>query len=158
MKHSNNVDRLAGELASLSSLDTSALKERWKALYGVEPPSHVSRNLLIRAVAYRLQENALGGVKPQTLRFLARQGGDAFKGGDAVGLAPRPKLKPGVRIVREWHGTTHHVTGLEDGVLFQGRRYGSLSEVARVITGSRWSGPRFFGLDSTVGEKPNGKS
>jgi hypothetical protein len=68
----------------------------------------------------------------------------------------RPKLKPGAHIVREWRGTTHHVTILDDGVLFRGQRYGSLSEVARVITGSRWSGPRFFGLDSPTVEKPNG--
>lgn len=142
---------LAGELASLSTVATPALKARWTSLYGKAPPSHVSRSLLIRAIAYRIQERALGGLRPRTQRLLARQG-DHAGGGCATATVARPRLKPGTRLVREWHGTLHQVVILEEGVLFRGRHYGSLSEVARVITGSRWSGPRFFGLDTSRGE------
>ena len=94
----------------------------------------------MRAVAYRLQERAYGGLQPRISRSLA-----AMEEKTSVPPAS-PKLRPGTVLLREWHGEKHQVTVMEDGVLFQGRRFGSLSEVARVITGSRWSGPRFFGL------------
>lgn len=156
MKRGGTIDGLAGELASLFTVETPALKERWESLYGKVPPSHVSRNLLIRAIAYRIQERALGGLKPRTQRLLARQGDNAHVGCPTEAMV-RPKLKPGTRLVREWRGTLHHVVVLQESVLFRGRHYGSLSEVARVITGSRWSGPRFFGLDARAAEQPGAK-
>ncbi len=136
---------LASALASLPSLDTHALKARWRTLYSCEPPSHVSRGLLLRAIAYRMQENALGGLTPQTRQILSRVGTDA-SGAHTVAPSPAPRLSPGTRLVREWQGVTHQVLVLEDGVLYRGQHHRSLSVVARLITGSRWSGPLFFGL------------
>jgi hypothetical protein len=142
-------------VAGLSSLSSHALQQRWKQLYNRNPPSHTSRTLLIRAVAYRLQENASGGLKPQVRRMLAQHSGETRTA--AAVASPRP-LSPGTRLVREWQGATYQVVVLDDGVLFRGRRYSSLSEVARTITGSRWSGPRFFGLTARNKDKSNGKS
>jgi len=94
---------------------------------------------MIWAVAYKLQERAYGGLSPATRRILAGLR-------EATSVQPRD-LRPGTVLLREWQGATHRVTVIEDGVLYRGKRHGSLSEVARVITGSRWSGPRFFGLN-----------
>jgi hypothetical protein len=149
MKRRDSAEGLASALASLPSLDRDALKEHWCKLYGREPPANVSRALLIRAVAYRMQENALGGLKPQTRRLLTRP----LEEGP---IAPVPaRLAPGTRLVRAWQGETHQVIVLDDGVLFGSKRYRSLSEVARIITGSRWSGPRFFGLKAGARERGN---
>ena len=139
------TEGLASELASLPSLEVEVLKQYWRRLYECDPPSHVSRTFLVRAVAYRMQEKAMGGLKPQVRRVLARMGADA-PGARAVATPAVSKLRAGTRLVRDWRGTTHHVVVLDAGVMFRGKGYRSLSEVARVITGSRWSGPRFFGL------------
>jgi hypothetical protein len=140
-----NPEKLAGDLAALSELDFDALKDRWRGLYGSEPPSAIWRSLLLRAVAYKLQERALGGLKPATRRWLIRAA-DNIAAGRAWAPQPAVRIKTGTRLLREWQGITHEVTIIEGGVLYRGRQYGSLSEVARVITGSRWSGPLFFGL------------
>lgn len=144
MKRSMDAGRLASELAGLSGLDRTALVEQWRSLYGTEPPAYISRSLLIRAIAYRLQENALGGLKPSTRRFLAQVAENASTGRQAP--ASPSTIKPGTQLLREWHGVTHEVIVREDGVTYAGKNYRSLSEVARTITGARWSGPRFFGL------------
>src|SRR6185437_16074609 len=102
-------------------------------------------SLLIRAIAYRLQERAYGGLKPATRRWLARVA-DHVCAGRAIAAAPAHRIKAGTRLLREWRGVVHEVIVLEEGVLFRGDRYRSLSEVVRVITGSRRSGPLFFGL------------
>jgi hypothetical protein len=107
------------------------------------------RLLLIRAIAYRMQERALGGLKPSTRRLLASAAEDATTRRPAR-LARKRKIRPGTTLLREWHGTHHQLTVLEDGVLFAGEHYRSLSEVARKITGSRWSGPLFFGLKAAA--------
>jgi hypothetical protein len=138
-------EKLAGDLAVLSGLDFEALKDRWRGLYGSEPPSGIWRSLLLRAVAYKLQERALGGLKPATRRWLVGAA-DNIAAGRAWRPQPTVRIKTGTRLLREWQGITHEVTIVEGGVLYRGRKYGSLSEVARVITGSRWSGPLFFGL------------
>jgi hypothetical protein len=143
--------RLARDLASLPRLSREELLARWRVLYGTAPPSHISRPILIRAIAYRMQERVLGGLKPATRKLLQRVAEEARAGGP-VTAAPIRVLKPGTRLLREWQGVTHEVIVLEDGVLFRGKRYRSLSEVARVITGSRWSGPRFFGLRAPTTE------
>ena len=138
---------LETQLASLSGLDGENLKERWRIVYRTEPPPRVSESLLLQAIAYRLQENALGALKPSIRRLLQRVATDA--GPDRAKLATSARrLRPGAVLLREWHGVTHQVTVLGDGVRFRGRCYRSLSEVARVITGARWSGPLFFGLKS----------
>ncbi len=147
MKHSRLLDRppgLSNELVAIRELDSKALKQRWRALYGTEPPVRISAALLFQAVACRLQEQALGGIKSSTRRLLERVAEE--RGGRQTVPAPAIKARPGTVLIRERHGVSHRVTVLADRALFRGRRCRSLSEVARKITGTRWSGPRFFGL------------
>lgn len=132
------------ELDALNRLDTGALKERWRALYRSAPPTRISSALLLDALAYRVQERALGGLKPCTRRLLERIAED--RGGWRPAPSSATKARPGTVLIREWHGVSHRVTVLADGVLLRGKHYRSLSEAARKITGTRWSGPRFFGL------------
>jgi hypothetical protein len=113
------------------------------------------RSLLIQALAYRLQEKASGGLKPSTRRLLASIADDATARRTTL-VARELKIKPGTTLLREWHGVQHRLTVLEDGVQFGNERYRSLSEVARKITGSRWSGPLFFGLKSARTEHHHG--
>ena len=135
---------------------TSAnLKQRWRALYGSEPPPHISRELLIRALAYRIQEKALGGLKPSTRRLLTKVAADA-SARRPIEVAPEPSIKPGTVLLREWHGTQHQVIVREDSIVFNGKRYKSLSQVAYRITGTKWSGPLFFGLKANRQEQTNG--
>ena len=144
MKRAVDSGRLASELAGLLNLERQALMEQWRSVYGTEPPTRTRDNFLIRAIAYRMQELAFGGVKPATRKFLERTAENAAAGQE---MSPPPiVIKPGTRLLREWHGITHEVVVHEDGVMFKGKRYRSLSEVARAITGARWSGPLFFGL------------
>jgi hypothetical protein len=138
-------DALTAEIASLSKAGIKDLRERWKTLYGKEPSGHIGRSFMIRAIAYRLQEKAFGGLKPSTQRLLARVAEETASGRSSK-RPPVRKAETGTILVREWQGATHRVTVLREGVSFKGKRYRSLSEVAREITGSRWSGPRFFGL------------
>jgi hypothetical protein len=145
---------LARELAALPNLDVTALKQRWHSLYRTEPPARISRSLLFQAVAYRLQEQALGGLKSSTRRVLKRVAREA---NTRLSITEPPtRLSPGTVLVREWHGVNYRVTVLEDGALFHGKRYRSLSEVARQITGTQWSGPRFFGLKAPTKETGHG--
>jgi hypothetical protein len=140
-------DRAAvvAEIAGLSKAGITNLRERWKNLYGKQPPGGLGRSFLISAIAYRLQEQACGGLNPSTRRLLARVAEEAAAGSSPKS-PPLRKAQTGTILVREWQGNPHRVTVLDDGVSFNGKRYRSLSEVAREITGSRWSGPRFFGL------------
>jgi len=154
MKHNQPSEsrRLADELAELGGLDLSELKQRWRTLYGTEAPLRIGRALLLYAVAYRLQEKALGGLKSSTRRLLERAAHDGY---DRQQAAPH-EARPGTVLIREWHGSSYRVTVLEDGVVHRGTRYRSLSEVARKITGTRWSGPRFFGLRASATESEHG--
>ena len=136
---------LTDELAELRELDLVALKQRWRVLYRTEAPARIGRALLIQAVADRLQERAVGGVKPSTRRLLERVAEDNVRRRPPTETLTT-RVTPGTVLIREWHGVSHRVTVLADGVLLRNARYRSLSEVARKITGSRWSGPRFFGL------------
>jgi hypothetical protein len=99
---------------------------------------------MLRALAYRIQEQALGGLDRTTHRRLDRATADLSAGRPLA--APAPKIKPGTRLLREWQGAVHEVIVLERGVEYRDRTWPSLSAVAREITGTRWSGPRFFGL------------
>src|ERR1019366_10761726 len=100
---------------------------------------------MLRAIAYRIQEKSLGGLKPATRRLLMQFAHDGANG-SALAAAPSRTVKPGAVLVREWRGISHQVSVLEKGFSFRGRHYRSLSEVAREITGTRWSEPLFFGL------------
>jgi hypothetical protein len=142
MKRRTNSS-LADELARLPGLDRPALTAAWQAAYGAEPPRNISQPLMLRALAYRMQAQALGGLNPSTQRYLMKI---AEEGNTAHTAMPGPQVKSGTRLLREWHGVSHEVTVLDDGVHYQGQRYRSLSQVAQIITGAKWSGPLFFGL------------
>lgn len=141
----SNPGTLDSEIGALAKASRAELTSRWCALYKTEPPKRISRELLRRAIAYRLQELALGGLKPAMRRLLARVAADA-SARRPIAFSPAPILAPGTVLLRNWHGTEHQVIVREHGVEFQGRQYKSLSQVAGRITGSKWSGPLFFGL------------
>jgi hypothetical protein len=143
-------------LSRLPELGLRELRQHWRVLYKAEASPHLSRELLLRAVAYRMQEVVLGGLRPQRqrqLRQFAHQLNDSQEG--RVRL--RPELKPGTRLVREWQGRTYEVLVLDDGLSWRGTSYRSLSALARKITGTAWSGPLFFGLkpNRTAALKPS---
>ena len=130
---------MGSALAELTGASRRQFTERWKSLYGSEPPIKTARNLLVLAIAYRLQEQDQGGLKPSLRRQLLEFAEDD----DA---AASRKVRAGTVLVREWHGVSYTVTVLDKGVTFEGKLYRSLTEVAEVITGNHWSGPVFFGL------------
>ncbi len=132
-------------LSRLPKLDLHELREEWYCLYKADASPHLSRELLIRAVAYRMQEVALGGLRPEPQRQLRQIAQELKQTGEAAKRF-RPQLKPGTRLIREWQGRTYEVVVLDDGFSWQGAQYRSLSAIARKITGTAWSGPLFFGL------------
>ena len=154
-KISVSTSALVREIEELQKTTSANLKQRWRALYGTETPRRISRDLLIRALAYRIQEKALGGLKPSTRRLLAKVAADA-SARRPIQVAPEPSLKPGTVLLREWHGTQHQVIVRENGIVFNGKQYKSLSQVAYRITGTKWSGPLFFGLKANRQEQTNG--
>ena len=130
------AEDLGRALARIERTSRHHLAELWAEYFGAAPPPRTSRALMIRAVAYKMQEHKLGGLSAMTRRLLSEEG-----------RAPRRRvIRTGTVLIREWHGVAHQVTVGEEGVLYRGERYRSLSEVARLISGVRWSGPRFFGL------------
>jgi Protein of unknown function (DUF2924) len=137
------TDSIAAKVAAPPKTPTAALKQMWRDLYGQEPPG-LSRSYLVSRLAYRIQELAYGGLKPSTRTKLDALA-DAL---DPMAVRQRVLDRPvaGVRLVREWRGTEHTVTVLDDGFEWEGRRYTSLSRIARSIT--RWNRPAFFGLRS----------
>src|SRR5947207_5999363 len=132
-------------LSRLPKLDIRELREEWRFVYKADASPHLSRELLIRAVAYRMQEIALGGLRPEPLRQLRQIAQELKQTGEAAKRF-RPQLKPGTRLIREWQGRTYEVVVLDDGFCWHGTPYRSLSEIARKITATAWSGPLFFGL------------
>jgi hypothetical protein len=148
-------EKLSAEIAGLESLDLHQLRAKWKLLYEIDAPPHLSRDWLKRAVAYRMQEKVLGSLKPATRRLLARIAEDA-RTRKPTKVVPLRKVGPNTILIREWGGTRHEVTVVENGAMFRGKHYRSLSQVARVITGSHWSGPLFFGLRTAAKEAGNG--
>ena len=132
-------------LLRLPKLGLGELRQQWRVLYKAAASPYLSRELLLRAVAYRMQEVALGGLRPERQRRL-RQFAQQLNGSQKVGIRPRPKLQPGTRLVREWQGRTYDVLVLDDGFSWQGTSYRSLSALAGKITGTAWSGPLFFGV------------
>ena len=139
--------RLSSEPAELpvqAGASLEELRREWRRLYRSEPPK-ISRDLLIRGIGYRLQEIEHGGLGKSTRRKLQTLA-KMFLTTGRVSPDPGLSLKPGARLVREWHGHTHTVTVTEDGFEYAGVNYPSLTKVARKITSAHWSGPRFFGL------------
>ncbi len=136
---------LSQKLTALTDLDTTGLRREWRRFYRSHPPLHIRRDLLVLAIAWKLQEKVYGGLTAAQKCKLAGIAEDLRKNGD-LSASPAIRLKPGLRLVREWRGETHDVLVLEDGFEWNGERRRSLSAIAREITGTQWSGPRFFGL------------
>jgi hypothetical protein len=141
---------LAAELKELRGLGTDELRQRWTVLFGIPPSPRISRELLIRAVAYRMQEEAGGGLSKSCRRQLARLAVTLGEGG-SLEVSPTRSFKPGTKLIREWKGKVHEVVIAGGTYIWAGRHYRSLSQIARAITGTRWSGPRFFGVEAGRG-------
>ena len=141
-----NSDPIPARLVALKTMPTSELKNQWRQLFETEPPAF-NRRYLESRLAYRIQELAYGGLKPETVRRLEKLG-EELDGGNVTTRKMRADLKPiaGTRLIREWQGVEHLVTVTADGFEWQGRPYKSLSAIARAITGTRWNGWTFFGL------------
>jgi hypothetical protein len=139
---------LEEEIGSLGSLPTHELRIAWRRLYRTEAPRCMSHDLMVRALAHRLQERTHGGLAPAANRKLRGLVAELDAKGTQV-FDPGVALKPGARLVREWAGETHTVIVIEDGFEYDGGRYPSLTKIAAKITGAHWSGPRFFGIAKT---------
>jgi hypothetical protein len=134
-----------GEIAELVGQSTQELRRGWRRLHHISPPLGLSRDLIIRGLADKLQQRAHGGPTPalqRRLQVLARE----FEKG-ARSFDPGGALKTGATLVRQWRGHTHTVLVREDGFEYEGHRYRSLTVIAERITGTHWSGPRFFGVN-----------
>ena len=145
------------QIAELPTLPIDRLKERWRALYGTEPPAY-NRAHLVKRLAYRVQELAYGGLSEIAMAQLRDHVEDGHLGVDTPGKGRSEKKKRdldlpvvGTRIIREWNGHRYEVTVLHDGFEFQGRRFRSLTAVAKAITGGHRNGPAFFGLRTPTG-------
>lgn len=146
------ISEVKARLEQLPTLSKAQLLDLWQQLFNAPPPRQVRRELLIRILAYKIQEQTYGGLTTETrkrLRELARQ----FAASPEVNVSAPQRIKPGTRLIREWLGKSHHVTVLEQGYSYAGKRYSSLSQIARLITGTRWNGPLFFGLRINGSEK-----
>ena len=147
------------QVAALDGMKTPDLKARWRELYGKEPPGF-NRQFLIKRLAYRIQELAYGGLEPKTLDrmrlVLKEEGYNALgvKTGRRSVQGSEKRLTPGTVLMREYEGDRHHVNVVDGGFEYRGLPFKSLSAVARKITGTRWNGPRFFGLRKTSASEP----
>ena len=150
------MERLEGQLARLATLSSVALRAEWRQLYK-RPAPDMTADLLRRGIAWRLQERVSGELAPSVKREIARLMGEVERTGEAVPQASS-RIKAGTWLVRDWGGTSHHVLILDDGYLYRERRYRSLTTIAVEITGTRWSGPRFFGLKTRKKEKAVGQA
>ncbi|MDB5595132.1 MAG: hypothetical protein JWM36_2093 [Hyphomicrobiales bacterium] len=142
-KRNRSLDPAAGEdlaaaIARMASMGVEQLRDVWRQRCGGEPPSALTKDLLLRALCHQLQEQRLGALDKPLKRLLAQAGRN--------GSAPPARIKVGSVIVREYQGTVHEVVVVQDGFLWQGGTYASLSSIAQKITGTIWNGPRFFGL------------
>jgi Protein of unknown function (DUF2924) len=140
------VNELEEEIARVRDLDLSELRARWQSVFRRKAADHLPRHLLFRMIAYRLQAEQLGDLDRDTQRFLARIAAGTDRGNEVPGRHRRHGLQPGTSLVREWKGRSQRVLVLDEGFAWNDTTYRSLTEVACAITGTRWSGPRFFGL------------
>jgi hypothetical protein len=146
------------EIAHLRGLELKGLRARWQSVTGREAHPHLSRHLLFAMVAYRIQAEVLGDLDAETARLLKKVG-PARSGIEVVPLTAefdqrRRELLPGTVLTREWNGHNHQVTVVNEGFSWEGRTYDSLSKIAYAITGTKWNGPRFFGLRQKPAEVP----
>jgi len=164
MKNKLTKEEVEREIAALDALDTKALQARWLEVFDRNPPPRIRAGLLRLGIAHRLQEKAFGGLKPQTVRLLRKLAAElradrvakraiAEVSDNTIPLrfaAQSPLLSPGTQLMREWNGSTEVVDVSADGFVWRGTTYRTLSAVAVAITGTKWSGPKFFGLAPTA--------
>lgn len=146
-------EALEAEIGRLADLSLGELRERWLKLYGAPAPKFFRRELLVRAVAYQIQVKVYGGLSAATKRRL-REIVEAVRNGNEDDLFSAPRIKPGTQLLRVWQDETHRVTVLPKSFEWKGAKYGSLSAIAREITGTNWNGYAFFGLRSRSRKKP----
>jgi hypothetical protein len=139
---------IEAEVNHIRCLGIDALRQRWRLMFGAIPPKALGKDLLARMIAYRIQEQAYGGLDRATLRLLH----GLAEGSKAKRI--QRHLKPGTVLVREYRGERHTVTVVPDGFLWREETYSNLSLIARVITGTAWNGPRFFGLRMSAARNP----
>lgn len=138
--------QIPDQIAKLRMLSRSELLNLWSEHYRKAAPPGIRREILVPFLAYRIQENAHGGLKPTVLAELRRIARALERNGTSNEAVGRPRIKTGTRLFRQWRGQTHEVFVTESGYEYRGTAYRSLSEIARKITGTRWSGPAFFSL------------
>jgi len=144
--------KLEERLAALATMSPAQLRGQWLQLFRSEAPA-VSASFLIRAISHRMQEDELGKLGSSYVKELDRLAAELGRTG-TISSSAASTIKPGTRLVRNWHGEDHHVLIREDGFIYDDTLYASLSQIAKLITGTIWSGPRFFGLKK--GKGPNG--
>jgi hypothetical protein len=150
-------DSIAERLATLPRLSKAALCDLWKQLFKTQPPCQTRRDVMVPILAWRIQEDTFGSLSFETRRRLHRLA-TTFEANPNATVSTQPPIKPGTRLVREWKEQVHVVEVEAKGYAYRGSRYENLSEIARLITGTRWSGPLFFGLktkQSTESTRPN---
>ena len=147
MNGSRAVDgkRIAQKLMALESMSLPELRAEWRRLFRSHPPRHIREDLLVLAIAWKIQVKTRGGLTAAEKRRLVRMAADLKVPGQQLKNSSI-RVKAGSRLVREWRGKTHNVLALENGFEWNGQSWRSLSAIARAITGTPWSGPRFFGL------------
>jgi hypothetical protein len=143
--------KLDMKLEALPNMRRRELEQEWRSLFGDDAPPAFGNDLLARAIAYRLQENAYGGLSSADQRQIEAAARQLAAGGSLTRLSP--KLCPGTQLARDWGGRTHHVSVIDGAFEYRQRRYKSLTAIAREITGAAWSGPRFFGLKQRAREE-----
>ena len=148
------------EIAHLHGLDIKGLRARWQSVFGAAPPPHLTRHLLFAVIAYRLQADRFGDLDHATKQVLDRSVGKEAAPAMSARLASfdrkRAELTPGTVLVREWDRSSQRVMVMSDGFAWNGTTYDSLSKVAFAITGTKWNGPRFFGLRHQQGRLSTG--
>jgi hypothetical protein len=143
------------QIARLPSLSRQRLLDLWLELYERSAPCGIRRELLVPFLAYRMQERAYGGLNPSTRSELRRIARGLEKRLTGKGSKIQAPIRLGTRLIRQWRAKSHEVVTTESGFEYRGKSYSSLSKIAREITGTRWSGPAFFGLNGT---RPNEKA
>jgi hypothetical protein len=147
---------IAGQIPQLRGFSRQQLLEVWQKLYKKAAPFGIRREIMVPFLAYKIQENAYGGLKPATRAELRRVAQTLERSRASNALPARSKIRPGTRLLRRWREEMHEVFVTELGYEYRGATYRSLSELARKITDTRWSGPAFFGLNGTNGVRGRG--
>jgi len=148
-------EELPLRIEELENLPVDDLETEWKAVFGRLPPDQASRRWLVCNLAWQLQLKAYGGQRPGVDDRLSKIAAAIARNADDPVQTTRPAVRPGTKLLREWQGVTHEVVAAEDGFTWNDRHFKSLSSIALEITGTRWSGPVFFGLKTRNDKRGN---